>query len=381
MLLRLSSLPFFWLAFFVAVPLASAKTKDVEIYLYPSYATSQGLLVTGHVLRFSDTIRKGRESSSSGRTFRSMLRRFTRKASPFASLSIHVGQQKQTVSADKDGFFQASFPSIRPPVSTSDPTSQPASQPAKHPPTDPHAEPPRRSAVWPVWMQAPEDTSGLLPIRVHLLSQNLRSIPAETPSFAVIPTSNHGVSVVTDLDDTLIETNVVRKLQMIRTVFFRSPAEIVVIPGALDFLRSLLEGPKKQGGGVLHYVSGSPTDLFDRISHLFALRGFPLGSLTLKPISGTGSYPLKEQIRYKLEKIQAILQAYPQRHFVLIGDSGEKDPLIYYRLRLLFPRQVRAIFIRQVQDTLPPQAQYPGIFYFRTYQDAFLEAKKLGLLP
>ena len=51
---------------------------------------------------------------------------------------------------------------------------------------------------------------------------------------------------------------------------------------------------------------------------------------------------------YKTSTIESILRTYPQRRFVLVGDSGEKDPEVYAELARRFPEQVMHVFIRDV---------------------------------
>lgn len=38
----------------------------------------------------------------------------------------------------------------------------------------------------------------------------------------------------------------------------------------------------------------------------------------------------------------------PRRQFILVGDSGEQDPEVYRAIQKLFPKQVLAIYIRDV---------------------------------
>jgi phosphatidate phosphatase APP1 len=39
---------------------------------------------------------------------------------------------------------------------------------------------------------------------------------------------------------------------------------------------------------------------------------------------------------------------FPERQFILVDDSGEKDPEVYHAIRKLFPKQVLKIHIRDV---------------------------------
>jgi phosphatidate phosphatase APP1 len=53
---------------------------------------------------------------------------------------------------------------------------------------------------------------------------------------------------------------------------------------------------------------------------------------------------------------------FPKRHFVLVGDSGEKDPEIYARILSEFPERVEAIFIRDVTGEGQDAARYHELF-------------------
>ncbi len=49
-----------------------------------------------------------------------------------------------------------------------------------------------------------------------------------------------------------------------------------------------------------------------------------------------------------MKEIRQIFEAYPHLNFVLIGDSGQEDPVIYREVVKLFPGRVLAIYIRDV---------------------------------
>jgi phosphatidate phosphatase APP1 len=52
---------------------------------------------------------------------------------------------------------------------------------------------------------------------------------------------------------------------------------------------------------------------------------------------------------HKFKEIKQILEAYPHLQFVLVGDSGQEDPVIYREVVKQFPNRVLAIYIRDVQ--------------------------------
>ena len=64
----------------------------------------------------------------------------------------------------------------------------------------------------------------------------------------------------------------------------------------------------------------------------------------------------------KRKAIERLLQAYPRRRFVLVGDSGEGDPEIYGAIARQFPGRVSAIFIRDVTDEAADGPRYRQAF-------------------
>ena len=50
----------------------------------------------------------------------------------------------------------------------------------------------------------------------------------------------------------------------------------------------------------------------------------------------------------KVRQITNLMIHLPRRKFILVGDSGEKDPEVYRVIQKLFPDQVLKIYIRDV---------------------------------
>ena len=61
------------------------------------------------------------------------------------------------------------------------------------------------------------------------------------------------------------------------------------------------------------------------------------------------------------------MRRFPQRKFVLIGDSGEMDPEVYRKIQQAFPDQVREIKIR---DVVNDRVKNPGRLEGMTVIDA-----------
>jgi phosphatidate phosphatase APP1 len=73
-------------------------------------------------------------------------------------------------------------------------------------------------------------------------------------------------------------------------------------------------------------------------------RNFPIGPVLLRDLLGTAAG--REE---KTGRIREILDLHPRLPFVLIGDSGEKDPEIYADVVRTYPGRILAVYIREVR--------------------------------
>lgn len=160
-----------------------------------------------------------------------------------------------------------------------------------------------------------------------------------------------GVSLVSDIDDTIKITNVLDRPEMLANTFLRA---YQAVPGMAEAYRRFAAQ-----GVALHYVSASPLPLLAALQALAAREGFPRGSLVLRPfrwIDGTALELLDPSETFKTEAIAAIVESFERRTFVLVGDTGERDPEIYAAIARRFPDRVRSIWLRD-----PVPGGTPGV--------------------
>lgn len=154
---------------------------------------------------------------------------------------------------------------------------------------------------------------------------------------------SQGVSVISDIDDTLKETAVHCRRTMLANTFLR---EFSPVPGMAELYETWA-----QKGVAFHYVSSSPWQLFEPIFDYFQATKLPAGSMHLR------SFRLQDHLlrriffgRKPIKGIvmKGIMQQFPLRQFIFVGDSSEFDPEIYGALARKYPAQVKGIFIRRV---------------------------------
>jgi len=167
-----------------------------------------------------------------------------------------------------------------------------------------------------------------------------------------------GLSVVSDIDDTIKDSHVLDRQELLLNTFVRP---FKVAQGMREFYQALVGAHK---GIAFHYVSGSPHQLYPVLDNFLREQDFPKGSMHLRQVKITEELFRKgsSSERHKHAAIRALLQQYPQRQFVLIGDSGEADPEIYADVARDYPEQVRAIYIRDVTGETGSAPRYQKTF-------------------
>lgn len=168
-----------------------------------------------------------------------------------------------------------------------------------------------------------------------------------------------GVSVISDIDDTIKDSCVTEKSELLRNTFMREFRPVV---GMAELYRDLAES-----GVAFHYVSGSPWQLYRPLEEFLAQFGYPRGTMHLKHFRLKDSSVidlLGSQQETKLAAIVPLLEQFPLRRFILIGDSGEQDPEIYGRLARQYPAQVMAVYIRNVTDSAKDDSRFTSAFRF-----------------
>lgn len=170
---------------------------------------------------------------------------------------------------------------------------------------------------------------------------------------------DEGVSVLSDIDDTIKITEVHDKARLIENTFAR-PSR--ACPGVAALYRRWASQ-----GAAFHYVSNSPLPLLGAIEQLIDDAGYPPGSLQLKPFRWTdGSFLdlLAAPEDHKQQVITDLIERFQHRRFVLVGDTGERDPEIYAALLRSHGERVAKVYLRDT-GSMPDaalQARLSSVF-------------------
>lgn len=172
----------------------------------------------------------------------------------------------------------------------------------------------------------------------------------KTTGQILIPPASAKFGVISDIDDTVIKTNVTNRLKMLATTVLTNEHTRLPFEGVAEFYRALQMGRDGDENNPIFYVSSSPWNLYTLLIEVFKKREIPLGPLFLKDFGTHTAFNASDHQTHKLENIRRVLDTYPHLPFVLIGDDGEQDPQIYRQVVKEYPKKIRVIYIRRVRD-------------------------------
>ena len=191
------------------------------------------------------------------------------------------------------------------------------------------------------------------------------SEPRSVDAHILTPGSATGLGIISDIDDTIIETGITGDVRAVlrnwRRVLMQMPTERILVPGA-DVFYNALGGGEVATGGTDHagerqpatrrpffYVSSSPWNLFSYLVTYLRTRGLPLGPIALRDWGlSRATFGSASHGAHKRTAIEGILATYPEMKFALIGDDSQGDLTAFAEIALAHPGRVRAIFIRKL---------------------------------
>lgn len=238
------------------------------------------------------------------------LKRYETDEVPGAKLSWQFGRQKGELVTDEEGYFDFSF------------------KPGKA--FDPDAP----------WQR----------VRLTLQEARGREVdPLEAELCIRTPSEHATIGLISDIDDTIIMTGAWDFMKHWRTVVANSAESREVFPGVAPFYRALANGKGGPDTNPVFYVSSSPWNLFDLFERFIVMHDIPVGPLLLKDFGLTPKKWLTGGHEgHKNTMITQIMDTYPELRFVLVGDSGQHDAVIYQEIAAERPDRVAAVFIREV---------------------------------
>ena len=187
------------------------------------------------------------------------------------------------------------------------------------------------------------------------LSWISRDGPQSVEGYVLAPGRDGRLAVISDIDDTIVETGAGDLARNWRRVAAQMPGERVAVPGAVAFYSAL-------GGGHVgdttpatrrpfFYVSSSPWNLFDYLVAFKKAQGLPQGPLMLRDWGlDRATFGHDSHRVHKTAAIGSLAAFYPGLRFALIGDNTQADALAFAEAVAAHPDRIAAVFLRRAPD-------------------------------
>jgi phosphatidate phosphatase APP1 len=167
----------------------------------------------------------------------------------------------------------------------------------------------------------------------------------------LVPPTTARLVVISDIDDTILQTYATDTLKMLRLTFLRNARTRLPFEGVAELYKALAAGGDGAEQNPFFYVSSSPWNLYDFLVEFMAYNGLPEGPFFLADYGLDREKLIKQRhADHKLAAIATIAGAYSHLPLLLIGDSGQHDPEIYLAAARAIPGRIAAIYIRHVSD-------------------------------
>ncbi len=176
--------------------------------------------------------------------------------------------------------------------------------------------------------------------------------------------------LVSDFDDTVAVTNVTELRKVARSTFLHSAETLPAVPGMARLYQCFAGA-----GAAVTFVSGSPVQLAPRLARFLERNGFPPAALHLRNLGW-------RTVRggYKEPALARLAARFPDARFVLVGDSGERDPEIYAAFQRAHPGRVLRAYIRKATPSPGPASRFEGLVLFSDPAEVAADAAARGLL-
>lgn len=158
-----------------------------------------------------------------------------------------------------------------------------------------------------------------------------------------------GIGVISDIDDTVLHSGVTDWKVAAQLAFLHNARTRKPLEGVARLYQALQAGTDGRGRVPIFYVSSSPWNLYDLLEDFMELNAIPPGPIFLRDLGiDAGKFIKTRGHGHKLDRASRLIERFPERHWVLVGDSGQADAELYAQAAQRFGDRVAAIYIRDV---------------------------------
>lgn len=282
--------------------------EPLMIQVYLGFGNHKKVYLHGRLLE-AEGQEAPEEGASTWQNFKTMMHRYGSDEIPHARIRATFYGQEKEIQTDGEGYFHTSFDDF---------------------------ELPKSGKVW-------HD------VELELLDKFRDDQGTVKATGKVVIPEQPEFGVISDVDDTILVSHSSDFIKKVQLTFLHNARTRVPFEGVSAFYQALQAGGDQQQFNPVFYVSSSPWNLYDLLTHFCEANEIPEGPFMLRDIGLTEKRLLRSSHKkHKVAQIKQIFDTYPDTKFILIGDSGQKDPEIYQGLTEEYADHIQGIYIRDV---------------------------------
>lgn len=283
----------------------------VTVHVHRGFGTDQVLHIAGTVVEKDDDAPRGSRLALLD-DIRATIDRYIERGVMGARVTAHAAEASAEATTDTDGFFHAELA----------------------------AEP-----------------TGAETVEWREVTVRLESLPGGKPADqdftgeVMVPPPRARFGIISDMDDTVLKTGIHDVRRNWRQIIQSDPELREAFPGLPELYQGLTHDESGRQRNPVFYVSSAAWGFYELFVEFLRHRQVPMGPLFLK------NYGLDEDkwftgghSGHKTSTIERLFRTYPDLPFILVGDSGQHDAMIYRDIVRRHPGRVRAVWIRDVTE-------------------------------
>lgn len=191
-----------------------------------------------------------------------------------------------------------------------------------------------------------------VPVLDHGLEPGWQQVKIEIeggdPAYADVLVLERGVryGLISDIDDTVMVTMLPRALHAAYNSWYLRTNARKAVPGMASFYEALRE---RFGENMpVFYLSTGAWNTFPALDTFLKENRFPRGPMLLTDWGPTATGMFRSGQEHKKVQLRNLVIDFPDIHWILVGDDGQHDPLIYGNFVAEHPDRVTMVAIRQL---------------------------------
>jgi phosphatidate phosphatase APP1 len=165
-----------------------------------------------------------------------------------------------------------------------------------------------------------------------------------TADLFVVP-DDARTGLVSDIDDTVVVTWLPRPLLAFWNTFVRHESARRPVPGMARLYQEVVH---RDPDTFVVYLSTGAWNVAPALAEFLARHGFPPGPLLLTDWGPTTTGWFRSGAEHKRTQLRRLMAELPQLCWLLVGDDGQRDPMLYREAAEADPQRVRAVVLRRL---------------------------------